>query len=147
MYSGALRQTQNSSDLGPGDALALPVLGTHGVEVRVDLFVGQAKQLRELAHHAEPILPLLEGALQNFGAPEELVGHVPQHAQAPVQRHLGLDAIVHDMHGLLRDGPVPRGVVGVGLLRELHDGGAVLGVAHLAQSGGDHVIAVRLHLA
>ena len=59
-------------DLGPGDALALPVLGANGVEVRVDLLVGQAQQLRELAHHAEPILPLLEGALQNFGAPEEL---------------------------------------------------------------------------
>ena len=77
-------------DLGPGDALALPVLGANRVEVRVDLLVGQAKQLRELAHHAEPILPLLEGALQNFGAPEELVGHVPQHAQAgrPATREL-----------------------------------------------------------
>ena len=63
-------------DLGPGDALALPVLGTNRVEGRVDLLIGQAQQLRELAHHAEPILSLLEGALQNFGAPEELVGHV-----------------------------------------------------------------------
>ena len=54
-------------DLGPGDALALPVLGANRVEVRVDLLVGQAKQLRELAHHAEPILPLVEGTLQNFG--------------------------------------------------------------------------------
>ena len=54
--------------------------------------------------------------------------------------------IVHHLHGLLRDGPVPRGVVGIGFLRELHDGGAVLGVAHLAQRGSDHV-AVRLHLA
>ena len=133
-------------DLGPGDALALPVLGTNGVEVRVDLVVGQAQQLRELAHHAEPILPLLEGALQNFGAPEELVGHVPQHAQAPVQRHLGLDPIVHHLHRLLRHGPVPRPIIKVGLLGDLHDHGAVFGVAHLAQSGGDDV-AVRLHLA
>ena len=130
----------------PGDALALPVLGADRVEVRVDLLAGQTKQLGELAHHAEPILPLLEGALQNFGAPEELVGHVPQHAQAPVERHLGLDPIVHHLHGLLRDGPVPRGVVGVGLLGDLHDHGAVFGIAHLAQSGGDDV-AVRLHLA
>ena len=133
-------------DLGPGDALALPVLGADRVEVGVDLLVGQAQQFRELAHHAEPILPLLEGALQNFGAPEELVGHVPQHAQAPVERHLGLDPIVHHLHGLLRHGPVPRGVVGVGLLGDLHDHGAVFGIAHLAQSGGDDV-AVRLHLA
>ena len=146
MYSGALRQTQNSRIWGPGDGLALPVLGADRVEVGVDLVVGQAQQLRELAHHAEPILPLLEGALENFGAPEELVGHVPQYAQAPVQRHLGLDSIVHHLHGLLGHGPVPRGVVGVRLLGDLHDHGAVFGIAHLAQSCGDDV-AVRLHLA
>ena len=143
MYSGAGAELP---DLGPGDALALPVLGADRVEVRVDLLVGQPQQFRELAHHAEPILPLLEGALQNFGAPEELVGHIPQRAQAPVERHLRLDPIVHHLHGLLRDGPVPRGVVGVGLLGDLHDHGAVFGIAHLAQSGGDDV-AVRLHLA
>ena len=77
---GRLAPLAELADLLAGDALPLPVPGADGIEVAVDLLEGEPQQLRELAHHAEPVVPLLEGALQNLGAPEELepflLGHV-----------------------------------------------------------------------
>ena len=82
---------------------------------------GESQQLRELAHHAEPVVPLLEGALQNLAAPQKTGTTPPANAQGPVQRHLGLNSIVDHLHGLLGDAPVPGSVVHVDLLGELHD--------------------------
>ena len=49
------------------------------------------------------------------------------------QRDLHLGPVVHDLQGLLGEGPVPGGVVAVGFLAELHDRVAVVGVVQLPQ--------------
>ena len=51
------------------------------------------------------------------------------------QGDLRLGPVVHDLQGLLGEGPVSCGVVAVGFLAELHDRVSVVGVVQLPQGG------------
>ena len=126
MNIGALRRSQNCRISLPVTPLCSQPWGQ---------IASKLQQLRHLAHHAEPVGALLEGALQDLRAPVELVGAARPAAGAASPLHL----VLRHLHRPLGDAPVPRRVVGVLLVRELHDDVAVLGVPHLAERSRDDV--------
>ena len=118
-------------DLQGGDAPLLP----DRVEVGEHLGEGELQELGQLPRHAELVVPDLEGAGQDLGAVVELVADLSKSAHGLPQGDLHLGPVVHDLQGLLGEGPVPGGVVAVGFLAELHDRVAVVGVVQLPQGG------------
>ena len=122
-------------DLQGGDAPLFPALVADGVEVGEDLGQGELQQLGQLPRHAELVVPGLEGAGQDLGAVVELVAYLPKGAHGLPQGDLHLGPVVHDLQGLLGEGPVPGGVVAVHFLAELQDGIAVVGAVQLPQGG------------
>ena len=120
-------------DLQGGDAPLLPALVADGVKVGEDLGQGELQELGQLPRHAELVVPDLEGAGQDLGAIVELVAYLPKGAHGLPQGDLHLGPVVHDLQGLLGEGPVPGGVVAVHFL--LQDGIAVVGVVQLPQGG------------
>ena len=122
-------------DLQGGDAPLFPALVADGVEVGEDLGQGELQQLGQLPRHAELVVPGLEGAGQDLGAVVELVAYLPKGAHGLPQGDLHLGPVVHDLQGLLGEGPVPNGVVAVHFLAELHDRVAVVGAVQLPQGG------------
>ena len=117
-------------DLQGGDAPLLPALVADGVKVGEDFGQGELQQLGQLPRHAELVVPDFEGAGQDLGAVVELVAYLPKGAHGLPQGDLHLGPVVHDLQGLLGEGPVPGGVVAVGFLAELHDGVGVVGLLH-----------------
>ena len=124
------------SDLSGRDALLLPLASIGDcVEVREHLLNRQPHQLRELPGDAELVRPLFEGGLQDLVAAKQLVGDVPQGPEGLVQDGVHHHLVVHDLHGLLAEGPLPRRVQVVGLVGQLQDDVVRLGVAELREHG------------
>ena len=98
-------------DLSGGDALLPPrFFGADCVEVRKHLLQRQPHQLRELPRDAELVRPLFEGGLEDLVAAVQLVGDVPQSPEGLIQDRVQHHLVVHDLHGLLAEGPLPRRV-------------------------------------
>ena len=125
------------SDLSGRDAFLPPLASDAGdcVEVREHLLNRQPHQLRELPGDAELVRPLFEGGLQDLVAAKQLVGDVPQGPEGLVQDGVHHHLVVHDLHGLLAEGPLPRRVQVVGLVGQLQDDVVRLGVAELREHG------------
>ena len=125
------------SDLSGRDALLLPLASDAGdcVEVREHLLNRQPHQLRELPGDAELVWPLFEGGLQDLVAAKQLVGDVPQGPEGLVQDGVHHHLVVHDLHGLLAEGPLPRRVQVVGLVGQLQDDVVRLGIPELREHG------------
>ena len=136
---GVPRQAQNSRDLQDGDAPLLPAPVADGIEVTQDLGQGELQELRQLPGHAEPVVPCLEGAGEDLGAVVQLVADFLQRAHGRLpQSDLIPRAVVDGLQRLVGEGPVPVGVVAVGLLTELHDRVPVVRVLQLRQRGCLH---------
>ena len=93
-------------DLQGGDAPLFPALVADGVEVGEDLGQGELQELGQLPRHAELVVPGLEGAGQDLGAVVELVADLVKGAHGLPQGDLHLGPVVHDLQGLLGEGPV-----------------------------------------
>ena len=125
------------SDLSGRDALLLPLASIGDcVKVREHLLNRQPHQLRELPGDAELVRPLFEGGLEDLVTAKQLVGDVPQGPEGLVQDGVHHHLVVHDLHGLLAEGPLPRRVQVVGLVGQLQDDVVRLGVAELREHGG-----------
>ena len=126
------------SDLSGRDALLPPLASDAGdcVEVREHLLNRQPHQLRELPGD---VWPLFEGGLQDLVAAKQLVGDVPQGPEGLVQDGVHHHLVVHDLHGLLAEGPLPRRVQVVGLVGQLQDDVVRLGIPELREHGGPEV--------
>ena len=105
------------------------------VEVREHLLKRQPHQLRELPGDAELIRPLFEGGLEDLVAAKQLVGDVPQGPEGLIQDGVHHHLVVHDLHGLLAEGPLPRRVQVVGLVGQLQDDVVRLGIPELREQG------------
>ena len=125
-------------NLQRSDAPLLPALVADGVEVGEDLGQGELQELRQLPGHAEPVVSCLEGAGEDLGAVVQLVADFLEGGHGLPQRDLRLRPVVDGLQGLVGEGPVPVGVVAIGLLAELHDRVAVVRVAQLRQRGCLH---------
>ena len=127
-------------DLSGGDALLPPrFFGADCVEVRKHLLQRQPHQLRELPRDAELVRPLFEGGLEDLVAAVQLVGDVPQSPEGLIQDRVQHHLVVHDLHGLLAEGPLPRRVQVVGLVGQLQDDVVRLGVPGLREHGRSQV--------
>ena len=127
-------------DLSGGDALLPPrFFGADCVEVRKHLLQRQPHQLRELPRDAELVRPLFEGGLEDLVAAVQLVGDVPQSPEGLIQDRVQHHLVVHDLHGLLAEGPLPRRVQVVGLVGQLQDDVVRLGVPELREHGRSQV--------
>ena len=95
----------------------------------------QPHQLRELPGDAELVRPLFEGGLEDLVAAKQLVGDVPQGPEGLIQDGVHHHLVVHDLHGLLAEGPLPRRVQVVGLVGQLQDDVVGLGIPELREHG------------
>ena len=78
---------------------------------------------------------MFEGGLEDLVAAKQLVGDVPQSPEGLIQDRVHHHLVVHDLHGLLAEGPLPRRVQVVGLVGQLQDDVVRLGIPELREHG------------